>query len=324
MDQKHNQLLLAYYYHTATTFFMIIILSFLFVFIPTLNSTIIIPQPDPLIPEILNFLDQRLALVYPIIQTFKNTITSDPFGVTQTWVGPNICNYTGFYCDNPPDNLTALTVASIDLNGFRLAAPSLDGFIDGFPDLALFHANTNSFSGPISAGIAKLQYLYELDVSNNMLSGTFPAEAVLNSRSLTFLDIRFNLFYGSVPPGIFVKRLDVLFINDNDFVQRLPENLGETSVYYLTLANNNFTGPIPRSIGKASETLMEVLFLNNHLTGCVPYEIGFLTKLTVLDAGNNQLTGGGGDTQLRRKPSVRTGAGGGVCIGEYSEPVLIG
>lgn len=46
----------------------------------------------------LVFADQRLAVVYPIIQKFKNIITSDPLGVTKSWVGPNICNYIGFYC----------------------------------------------------------------------------------------------------------------------------------------------------------------------------------------------------------------------------------
>ena len=243
----------------------------------------------PLIPEVLSFLDRRLALVYPIIQTFKNTITSDPFRVTKTWVGPNICNYTGFYCDNPPDNRSATAVASIDFNGFQLAAPTLDGFIDQLPDLAIFHANTNNFSGTISPKIAKLKFLYELDVSNNLLSGTFPF-SVLNLPTLSFLDTRYNFFTGTVPPQIFLQNLDVLFLNNNNFMQKLPDNLGDTTVLYLTLANNKFTGPIPRSIGKAS-SLIEVLFLNNFLTGCLPYEIGFLRKLTVFDAGNNLLTG---------------------------------
>jgi len=50
-------------------------------------------------------------------------------------------------------------------------------------------------------------------------------------------------------------------------------------------------GPIPRSLPKALATLTEVMLLNNQLTGCLPYEIGFLEEATVFDAGNNQLTG---------------------------------
>ncbi|CAJ1939537.1 unnamed protein product [Sphenostylis stenocarpa] len=250
------------------------------------------PPPDsiPLIPDLLNFLDQRVALVFPIVQTFKNTITSDPLGITTTWVGPNICNYTGFYCDNPPDNLTATTIASIDFNGFQLTAPTLDGFIDQLPDLALFHANSNKFSGTVSPKIAGLKFLYELDLSNNLFSGVFPT-SVINIPTLSFLDIRYNLFTGTVPPQIFMQTLDVLFLNNNNFMLTLPNNLGDTPVVYLTLANNKFTGPIPRSIRKASPTLIEVLLLNNLLTGCLPYEIGFLGNVTLFDVGGNLLTG---------------------------------
>ncbi|KAK7317852.1 hypothetical protein RJT34_02425 [Clitoria ternatea] len=250
----------------------------------------ILESPSPLVPDITNFIDKRLAQVFPIIQTFKNTITSDPFGITTTWVGPNICNYTGFYCDSPPDNITATTIASIDFNGFQLAAPTLDGFIDQFPDLAIFHANTNKFSGIISPKVAGLEFLYELDLSNNLLSGVFPI-SVLKIPNLSLLDIRYNMFSGTVPPPIFMQKLDVLFLNNNNFMLTLPNNLGDTPVFYLTLANNKFTGPIPRSIRKASSTLVEVLLLNNLLTGCVPYEVGLLGNVTLFDAGGNLLTG---------------------------------
>ncbi|XP_030486316.2 uncharacterized protein At4g06744 [Cannabis sativa] len=246
--------------------------------------------PPEIIPEvILSFLDQRLAVVYPIIQTFKNTITSDPFGVTKTWVGSDVCSYTGFYCDNPPDNLTATTVSSIDFNGFNLAAPTLDGFIDQIPDLALFHANTNKFSGIISPKIATLQYLYELDISNNNFGGPFPT-VLLAMTGLTFIDLRYNSFTGVVPPQIFQQSVEALFLNNNNFIQIIPESIGSTPTTLLVLANNKFIGPIPRSIGKAT-SLTEVLLLNNLLTGCVPYEIGFLRNAILFDASNNLLTG---------------------------------
>lgn len=238
----------------------------------------------------LVFADQRLEVVYPVIQKFKSSITSDPQGMTKSWVGSDICSYKGFYCDNPPDNTSAIAVASIDFNGFQLGAPTLDGFIDQLPDIALFHANSNNFRGTISTKISKLSYLYELDVSNNQLSGPFPM-AVLSMNTLTFLDLRFNLFSGQVPPQIFTQNLDALFINNNDFTQSLPDNIGSTHILYLTLANNKFKGPIPRSLPKALSSLTEVLFLNNQLTGCIPHEIGLLEEARVFDAGNNQLTG---------------------------------
>ena len=246
--------------------------------------------PLPLKDEILQFAEQRLAVVYPVIQEFKSIITSDPLGITKTWVGSDICNYKGFYCESPPDNKTAIAVASIDFNGFQLSAPTLDGFLDQLPDIALFHANSNNFAGTISSNIAKLPYLYELDISNNKFSGPFPA-AVLGMNNLEFLDIRFNYFTGSVPPQIFTQNLDFLFINNNGFMIKLPDNIGSTHILFLTLANNKFIGPLPRSIFKAFSELTEVLLVNNQLTGCLPYEIGYLKEAVVFDVGDNQLTG---------------------------------
>ncbi|XP_020234180.1 uncharacterized protein At4g06744 [Cajanus cajan] len=258
---------------------------------PCQNSTTIqaVPTPSPTSPPLV-FADQRLEVVYPIIQKFKSLITSDPLGVTRTWVGSDICSYKGFYCDTPPDNNSATALASIDFNGFQLSASTLDGFIDNLPDIALFHANSNNFGGTISPKISKLPYLYEIDVSNNRLTGPFPS-AVLGMSTLTFLDIRFNFFSGAVPPQVFTQNLQVLFINNNIFTQGLPDDLGSTHILLLTLANNKFMGPIPRSLPKALATLTEVLLLNNQLTGCLPYEIGFLEEATVFDVGNNMLTG---------------------------------
>lgn len=257
-----------------------------------------LPFVPPLLPPIpsitdLIFDDLRLALVFPIIQNFKNLITSDPFNITATWVGSDICSYKGFYCENPPDNQSATALASIDFNGFQLTVPTLDGFLDQLPDIAIFHANSNNFAGAISSRISALPYLYELDLSNNKFTGPFPA-AVLGMPSLSFLDLRFNSFTGAVPPQLFSKDLDALFINNNFFMTRLPDNLGAaaaTHIAYLTLANNKFFGPIPRSIFRALSDLSEILLLNNLLSGCVPYELGFLKEAVVIDVGNNRLTG---------------------------------
>nr|CAD1831780.1 unnamed protein product [Ananas comosus var. bracteatus] len=108
---------------------------------------------------------------------------------------------------------------------------------------------------------------------------------------LAFLDLRFNAFSGAVPGSVFLLSLDVLFLNNNRFRQRLPAELWSSPAPYLTLANNGFTGPIPSSIGNASSVLREVLLLNNRLTGCLPYEIGLLRNATVFDVGGNLLTG---------------------------------
>ncbi|KAK1292785.1 Uncharacterized protein QJS10_CPB17g02344 [Acorus calamus] len=245
-----------------------------------------LPPPPPPPPS----LDPKLETARTVILQFKSTITSDPLGVTNTWVsGTSPCNYTGFFCGNPPKENQTTTIASIDFNGFGLAAPTVSGFLDQFTELALFHANSNNFSGYLP-DISNLQYLYELDLSNNKLSGKFPME-VLQITDPVFLDLRYNNFYGVVPPQVFTLPLDVLFINNNAFDNYIPHNLGATTVLYLTLANNHFTGPIPGSIRNLSSTLKEVLFLNNDLTGCLPFQIGYLKSATVFDAGGTASPG---------------------------------
>ncbi|KAD2393122.1 hypothetical protein R6Q59_012788 [Mikania micrantha] len=249
-------------------------------------------RPPPKRPPPSGFESPRLELVYPVIQAFKNKVISDPKGITNTWRGKNICrDYKGFLCDIVPKyNQKAL--AGVKFNNFNFGGPNLTltDFLTGLPDLVFFHANSNNFLGTIPTDLNKLEYFYELDLSNNKFSGGFPSQ-VLRASKLQFLDLRFNTFVGVVPPQVFLLNLDLLFINDNNFIQKLPDNLGSTTALYLTLANNKFVGGIPPSIGQASDTLLEVLFLNNQLTGCLPYQIGLLQKATVFDVGSNYLTG---------------------------------
>jgi hypothetical protein len=245
-------------------------------------------------PQARDFENERLYRAYLVIQRFKNTITSDPQCVTDTWTGTKLCtkgHYLGFYCEAPP-NVTDRALASVDFNGYYLQSPSLVGFVDALPDLALFHANSNNFGGAVP-NLRALQYFYELDLSNNKLAPCpFPTD-VLGLTNSTFIDIRFNSFYGSLPVGLFCSfpQVEAIFVNNNQFSGNLPYNLGDSPVNYLSLANNKFTGPIPTSIARAANTLLEVLFLNNKLSGCLPYELGLLAKATVIDAGTNQLTG---------------------------------
>ncbi|GFP83470.1 uncharacterized protein at4g06744 [Phtheirospermum japonicum] len=249
-----------------------------------------VPLPPAQVPPLI-FADLRLALVYPIIQKFKTLITSDPFNITATWIGSDICRYKGFYCEAPPDNESATAVASVDFNGFQLSSPTIVGFLDQLPDIAIFHANSNDFSGLIPPNLSNLPYLYELDISNNKFSGPFPP-SILGMDGLSYLDLRFNFFTGSIPPEIFARDIDFLFLNNNNFMTRLPDNIGpDTNILYLTLANNKFFGPIPRGISRALSGLTEILLLNNLLTGCLPYELGLLKDAVVFDAGNNNLTG---------------------------------
>uniref|UniRef100_A0A7N0VLY2 Uncharacterized protein n=1 Tax=Kalanchoe fedtschenkoi TaxID=63787 RepID=A0A7N0VLY2_KALFE len=250
------------------------------------------PKSSPPPPSSYPFESSRIKLAYPVIQAFKNKIEDDPLNITRTWNGYDVCDtYDGFYCDEHPE-LKEYAVAAVNFNGFQFggARLTLDGFIDGLVDLAVFRANSNFFTGRVPKGIANLKYFFELDLSNNKIEGQFPLE-VLARKELLFLDLRFNAFSGVVPPQVFNLPLTVLFINNNNFAQTLPDNLGDSPAVYQTFANNKFTGNIPSSIGQAAKTLQQVLFLNNELSGCLPYQIGLLKEATIFDVSFNQLRG---------------------------------
>ncbi|KAJ8544866.1 hypothetical protein K7X08_017449 [Anisodus acutangulus] len=239
------------------------------------------PSPSPPIPNYL------LASELSVIKRFQKTITSDPFGKTKTWVGKDVCKYDGIICYKNK-------VVSINFNGFNFNGNnlSLKNFIEKIKTLVIVHLNSNNFTGDVPYEISsdKQPKLFELDLSNNNFKGSFP-KAVLGATNLTYLDLRFNQFTGPVDPQVFTLNLDVLFLNNNGFSGTIPESLGRTDALFLTLANNKFIGGIPKSIGNARGNLLEVLFLNNQLSGCLPYEIGLLKLATVFDASKNKLTG---------------------------------
>ncbi|RLM85649.1 hypothetical protein C2845_PM04G03880 [Panicum miliaceum] len=231
----------------------------------------------------------RLQRAYVALQALKRAITEDPKNLTRGWCGPDVCAYFGVFCAAAPDDPHALTVAGLDLNHGDLAGtfPEELGMLS---DLALLHLNSNRFAGGLPESLPKLHLLHELDISNNRLSGGFP-QHILCLPNVKYVDIRFNNFCGPVPPAIFDKPLDALFLNDNHFDFELPENLGNSPASVVVLANLRLRGCIPQSVGRMAGTLNELVILNAGLRSCIPQEVGWLRELTVLDLSFNQLQG---------------------------------
>eukprot|EP00249_Psilotum_nudum_P006025 c19404_g1_i2 orf=739-1182(+) len=47
----------------------------------------------------LEFDNDRLRDAFIAFQAWKRAIFSDPFNVTGTWVGPDVCSYKGVFCE---------------------------------------------------------------------------------------------------------------------------------------------------------------------------------------------------------------------------------
>ncbi|KAG0497440.1 hypothetical protein HPP92_002131 [Vanilla planifolia] len=249
------------------------------------ESPTIIPQQHSRDVKIPN---PCLRNAYTAIQALKKAIHSDPKNFTGNWVGSDVCSYNGIFCAAVDDNSSHEVVASVDLN-----SAELEGFLPDelglLADIAVFHANSNRFHGSVPDSLAGLKRVVEFDVSNNRLAGGFP-KAALQMPALRYLDLRFNGFDGPLPPELFDKGLDALFLNNNRFHSDLPENFGNLTASVAVLANNYLAGCIPKSIGKMRH-LNELVLTNNRLDGCLPAETGMLSYLTVFDVGFNLLSG---------------------------------
>ncbi|URD93699.1 Retrotransposon protein [Musa troglodytarum] len=134
-------------------------------------------------------------------------------------------------------------------------------------NLTLLHINSNCFYGTLPPSLRRLTLLHEPDVSNNLLAGPFP-DVVLYLPSLCYLNLRINEFEGAMPPELFDKDLDAIFLN-----------------------HNRFHGCLPASLDNMSRTLNEIILMNNGLNSCFPPEIDLLRSLTVLDVSFNRLVG---------------------------------
>uniref|UniRef100_A0A0E0R6G2 Leucine-rich repeat-containing N-terminal plant-type domain-containing protein n=1 Tax=Oryza rufipogon TaxID=4529 RepID=A0A0E0R6G2_ORYRU len=257
-------------------------------------------RPLSYYPQPRDFQSEQLHRAYFAIQRFKNTITCDPENITTSWTGHDICaktSYLGFHCGAPDGQANNLTVTSVIFNGFGLCSPSLHGFIDQLPDLALFQASTNKFGGEIPS-LTGLIYQYKLDVRNKHSDQYFAeARGGTPQTHLTSLCLYKKCLDIRLPPlgSMLVTRGatsgKALLLNNNQLQGQLPANFGFSTLSYLALANNKLTGLIPPSIGHMQDSLFEVLLLNNQLSGCLPQELGILRKATVIDVGMNQLTG---------------------------------
>ncbi|XP_006300291.2 pollen-specific leucine-rich repeat extensin-like protein 3, partial [Capsella rubella] len=247
--------------------------------------------PDDIEYEVdlkVTFANHRLKRAYIALQAWKKAVYSDPFNTTGNWHGPHVCGYTGVFCASALDDPNVAVVAGVDLNGADIAG-HLPAELGLMTDVAMFHLNSNRFCGIIPKSLEKLRLMHEFDVSNNRFVGPFPS-VVLSWPAVKYIDVRYNDFEGQVPPELFKKDLDAIFLNNNRFTSTIPDSIGESSASVVTFAHNKFNGCIPKTIGNM-KNLNEIIFKDNNLGGCFPSEIGKLANVNVFDASMNSFTG---------------------------------
>ncbi|KAK7315165.1 hypothetical protein VNO77_33698 [Canavalia gladiata] len=208
---------------------------------------------------------------------------------SQEWISVNI-SYNNLYGVIPNFPLKNLYYSLI------LESNQFEGPIPLFLRGALFlYLSKNKFSNSLPflcANGTVGETLYQLDLSDNQLSGQIP-NCWSHFKSLTYLDLSHNTFSGKIPTSMgSLLDLQALLLRNNSLTKGIPFSLRNcTKLVMLDMAENRLSGPIPAWIGSKLQKL-EVLSLGrNHFFGSLPSQICYLKTIQVLDLSQNNLSG---------------------------------
>ena len=129
------------------------------------------------------------------------------------------------------------------------------------------HLTYANLDGSIPAGLAGLEQLQSLQLSNNALTGSIPAAL------------------GAL------AELQILYLHGNQLTGAIPAALGDLdNLLYLGLRDNQLTGAIPTEFASLWE-LQDLYLQNNQLSGAIPVELGDRDLRSLYLSGNSGLTG---------------------------------
>lgn len=151
-------------------------------------------------------------------------------------------------------------------------------------------------SGGVSPSLANLTLLSHLNLSRNSFSGSVPLELF---SSLEILDVSFNRLSGELPlslsqsPNNSGVSLQTIDLSSNHFYGVIQSSFLQLArnLTNFNVSNNSFTDSIPSDICRNSPLVRLMDFSYNKFSGQVPLGLGDCSKLEVLRAGFNSLSG---------------------------------
>ncbi|CAI7847637.1 unnamed protein product, partial [Closterium sp. NIES-53] len=149
----------------------------------------------------------------------------------------------------------------------------------------------NRFSGALDPSLSTLTYLYDLDISGNLLTGSIPA-FISRLTYLTVLDLSSNQFTGTVPPAV-SNPTGLVSINlaHNLLQGSIPRALSRlSSLTYLNMSSNQLSGDITPALSPLRS--LEIVDISaNTLNGSVPLFFGRMPNMTHMNMAINLLSG---------------------------------
>ncbi|XP_016648254.1 PREDICTED: probable LRR receptor-like serine/threonine-protein kinase At3g47570 [Prunus mume] len=189
-------------------------------------------------------------------------------------------------------NLSSLISLSLEYNQLSGSIPTSVGRLGNLQGLYLGY---NKLQGHIPYELCELYNLAELDLGSNQLSSSIPFCLGNLTASLRHLSLWSNWLSFTIPSTLWrLAYITYVDLSYNSLIGPLSEDIGKLKVVInlvnLTLANNNFEGPIP-------STFHDLLSLNlldlsrNNLSGVIPRSLEALLLLKYLDLSFNRLQG---------------------------------
>ncbi|KAE8695598.1 putative LRR receptor-like serine/threonine-protein kinase [Hibiscus syriacus] len=182
----------------------------------------------------------------------------------------------------PPSlgNLSSLEVLALLMNGLTGIIPESLGQLT---NLLGFSVAGNAISGIVPVTMFNLSNIRDFDIGGNKIRGTLPSDLAINMPYIEFFSVAGNQISGQIPVSI---------SNASNIQGSIPSSLGKCqNLLRMNLSHNNLSGPItPEVLGLPSLSIGLDLS-SNYLTGELPFEIGKLKSLGVLDVSQNRLSG---------------------------------
>jgi Leucine-rich repeat (LRR) protein len=143
---------------------------------------------------------------------------------------------------------------------------------------------SNDLSGQIP-NLGKILPLEELELRENSLKGTLPAE-ITNLVNMRVLSLRQNNIGGTIPNGIgLMTALEIAQLRENLFVSSIPSEVGLlTALTDLNIRDNKMTGDIPSELyGLLNLKSLNIgnteLERGNAFRGSIPTSVALMTNL---------------------------------------------
>ncbi|XP_052621426.1 receptor like protein 21 [Lactuca sativa] len=159
-----------------------------------------------------------------------------------------------------------------------------------FPNISILNLSMNALSGVIPSSVGELSKLCVLDLSENALSGEVPKGLFTDTSKLGFLKLSNNKLHGQILSGnLSWSTLQWVYLDSNHFTGQIGIKSKQKfeSLTLLDISNNFFTGLIPDWLTNMS-SLSELVVRNNSLEGRFPCGAAFFS---FLDISQNSFSG---------------------------------